>query len=94
MAEGDTDTSAAATRGAPALSADEPATGPQPTRPGDVIAAIQDGIDTTATRDNRTALAEALTALGANLGTLDTDLSAYANAAGTAFTAEPMLVAG
>lgn len=75
------------------LTAGEPATGPEPTRPGGVIAAIQDGIDTTATRGNRTALAQALTSLGADLGTLDTDLSAYANAAGTAFTAEPMLVA-
>ncbi|OEJ35352.1 hypothetical protein BGK67_00285 [Streptomyces subrutilus] len=72
----------------------EPATGPVPTRPGAVIAAIQDGIDTIATRNNRTALAQALTTLGAPLGVLDTDLSAYAHAAGTSFTAEPMLVAG
>ncbi len=71
----------------------EPATGPVPTRPGGVIAAIQDGIDTLATRDNRAALAKALTGLGANLGTPDTNLSAYARAAGTAFTAEPMLIA-
>ncbi|MGX1761633.1 DUF6603 domain-containing protein [Streptomyces lydicus] len=71
----------------------EPATGPVPTRPGGVIAAIRDGIDTTATRNDRAALAQALTGLGANLGTLDTDLSAYAQAAGTAFTAEPMLIA-
>ncbi|MDH6117864.1 hypothetical protein ABH930_005279 [Kitasatospora sp. GAS204A] len=76
------------------LSSGESATGPAPTRPGGVITAIQNGIDTTATRGNRTALAQALTALGANLGTLDTNLSAYADAAGTAFTAEPMLVAG
>ena len=78
------------------LTAGEPATGPvptRPTRPGDVITAIRDGIDTTATRGSRTALAQALTGLGANLGALDTDLGAYANAAGTAFTAEPMLVA-
>ncbi|MFG2402525.1 DUF6603 domain-containing protein [Streptomyces lydicus] len=76
------------------LSAAEAATGPEPTRPGGVIAAIQDGIDTTATRGNRTALAQALTGLGVDLGALDADLSAYALAAGTAFTAEPMLVAG
>ncbi|MFF4427206.1 DUF6603 domain-containing protein [Streptomyces sp. NPDC001549] len=75
------------------LSVGEPVTGPVPTRPGGVIAAIQNGIDTTATRGNRTALVQALTGLGANLGTLDTDLSAYAQAAGTAFTAEPMLIA-
>jgi hypothetical protein len=74
------------------LSVGEPATGPEPTRPGGVIAAIQDGIDTT--HDNRTALAQALTGLGAHLGALDTDLSAYADFAGTAFTTEPMLVAG
>ncbi|MFE1788634.1 DUF6603 domain-containing protein [Streptomyces sp. NPDC059525] len=73
------------------LTADEPAIGPTPTRPGGVIAAIRDGIGTTATR---TDLVQALTDLGANLGTLDSDLSAYARAADTAFTAEPMLVAG
>lgn len=72
----------------------EAATGPTPTRPGGVIATIQSGIDTAATRGNRTALAQALAALDTDLGALDTDLSAYANAAGTAFTAEPMLVAG
>ncbi|MFI7502482.1 DUF6603 domain-containing protein [Streptomyces sp. NPDC049687] len=76
------------------LSAGEPATGPTPTRPDGVIAVIKGGIDTTATRANRTALAQALTGLGADLGALDTDLSAYAHAVGTAFTAEPMLVAG
>ncbi|MEE1754431.1 DUF6603 domain-containing protein [Streptomyces sp. SP18CS02] len=76
------------------LSVAEPATGPTPTRPGGVIAAIQDGIDTAATSDHRTALAQALKDLGADLGTLDGDLGAYARAAGTAFTAEPMLVAG
>ncbi|WP_344331963.1 DUF6603 domain-containing protein, partial [Kitasatospora putterlickiae] len=79
------------------LSVGEPAEGPEPTRPGGVIAAIQDkqdGIDAAATRANRTALGQALAGLGADLGALDTDLSAYARAAGTAFTAEPMLVAG
>ncbi|MDK1347732.1 hypothetical protein QNO09_31505 [Streptomyces sp. 378] len=73
------------------LFAYDPATGPAPLRPGGVIAAIQDGIDTPATHDNRTALARALTDLGANPGAPDTDLSRYAHAAGTAFTAEPML---
>ncbi|MEV0277499.1 DUF6603 domain-containing protein [Streptomyces sp. NPDC050610] len=74
------------------LSAGEDATGPVPLRPGGVIAAIQDGIDTAATRGNRTALAEALTSLGADLDALDADLSGYARAAGTAFTNAPMLV--
>ncbi|CQR59532.1 Transcriptional Activator SRCAP-Like Protein [Streptomyces leeuwenhoekii] len=76
------------------LYAGEPATGAVPTRPGGVIAAIHGGIDTFTTRDNRATLAQALAGLGAGLGTLDGDLSAYAQAAGTAFTAEPMLVAG
>ncbi|MFD5435692.1 DUF6603 domain-containing protein [Kitasatospora sp. NPDC127067] len=74
----------------------EAATGPVPARPDDVnvIEVIQDGIDTPAIRSSRTALAQALTGLGADLGALDTDLSGYAHAAGTAFTAEPMLIAG
>ncbi|WP_251016010.1 DUF6603 domain-containing protein [Streptomyces sp. ISL-99] len=76
------------------LSPAEPATGPVPTRPGGVIAAIQDGIDTNTTRGHRTALAQALAGLGMDCGALDSDLSTYALAAGTAFTAEPMLLAG
>lgn len=76
------------------LTTGEPATGPLPARPGHVIAAIQDGIDTVTTRGNRTALAQALTGFGTDLGALDSDLSGYAHTAGTAFTAEPMLVAG
>ncbi|MFF3313178.1 DUF6603 domain-containing protein [Streptomyces sp. NPDC002952] len=73
----------------------ELATGPVPKRPEDVnvIQVIQDSIDTTAC-GNRTALAQAIKGLGTDLGALDTDLSGYARAAGTAFTAEPMLVAG
>ncbi|MEU2288987.1 DUF6603 domain-containing protein [Streptomyces sp. NPDC013178] len=74
----------------PLTTAEQP-TGPELDRPGGVIAAIQDGIDTPATRTSRTALAQALTGLGVDLGALDTDLSNYARAAGTAFTAEPML---
>ncbi|OKJ21773.1 hypothetical protein AMK21_10170 [Streptomyces sp. CB00316] len=72
----------------------EPATGPVPTRPGGVIAAIHNGIDTPVTRDSRAALAQALKGLGTDLGALHSELPAYAHAAGTAFTAEPMLVAG
>lgn len=63
-----------------------------PERPGGVIGLIAGGIDTDGTRDQRAALAEALTELGAGPGSLDNDLSGYAHAAGTAFTAEPMLV--
>ncbi|MCF3174591.1 hypothetical protein IPZ61_14820 [Streptomyces sioyaensis] len=74
------------------LSADEEAAGPVPVRPGGVIGLIAGGIDTAGTRDRRAALAEALTELGAGPGSLDHDLSGYAHAAGTAFTAEPMLV--
>jgi hypothetical protein len=74
------------------LSAGEGASGPVPQRPGGVIRKIQDGIDTGGTRSSRAALADALGSLGSDLGVLDTDLSAYARAAGTAFTAEPMLV--
>jgi hypothetical protein len=76
------------------LSAGEGASGPVPQRPGDasVIGKIQDGMDTPGARNNRAALADALKNLGADPGVLDADLSAYAGAAGTAFTAEPMLV--
>ncbi|MFF3763935.1 DUF6603 domain-containing protein [Streptomyces sp. NPDC001922] len=71
---------------------EEDATGPVPQRPGGVIRTIQEGVDTAGTRANRAALADALKGFGAGLGSLDADLSAYARAAGTAFTAEPMLV--
>lgn len=74
------------------LSADEEAAGPVPERPGGVIGLIAGGIDSAGTRDQRAALAEALTQLGSGPGSLDHDLSEYAHAAGTAFTAEPMLV--
>ncbi|MEU9472200.1 DUF6603 domain-containing protein [Streptomyces avermitilis] len=75
------------------LSASEVPAGVVPVRqPGQVIAVIQSGIAAPATRDARTSLVEALASLGTDLGALDSDLSAYAHAAGTAFTAEPMLV--
>ncbi|GAA2613683.1 hypothetical protein Stube_26560 [Streptomyces tubercidicus] len=74
------------------LSADEEAPGPVPQRPGGVIGTIAGGIDAPGTRTHRAALAEALTGLGAGAGPLDNDLSGYAHAAGTAFTAEPMVV--
>ncbi|WP_405843150.1 hypothetical protein OG528_31945 [Streptomyces platensis] len=74
------------------LAAGEGASGPVPLRPGGVIGKIQDAIDTSGSRSSRAALADALQSLGADLGVLDGDLSAYAHAAGTAFTAEPMLV--
>ncbi|MEU9402800.1 DUF6603 domain-containing protein [Streptomyces sp. NPDC048242] len=74
------------------LSAQEQPAGPVPLRPGGVIDAIHDGIDADATKTHRAALVEDLTGLGFDLGALDTDLSAYAQAVKTAFTAEPMLV--
>ncbi|MFI9319266.1 DUF6603 domain-containing protein [Kitasatospora aureofaciens] len=74
------------------LSAEEDPAGAQPQRPGGEIKKIQDGIDAAGTRDNRSALVGALGRLGVELGTVDSDLSRYARAAGTAFTASPMLV--
>ncbi|MEV4443145.1 DUF6603 domain-containing protein [Streptomyces sp. NPDC049577] len=74
------------------LSAAESPAGPVPQRPGTVIRTIRDGIDTAATRGNRAALVDALKRLGTDPGPVDNDLSGYARAAGTAFTAEPMLV--
>ncbi|MFF3002341.1 DUF6603 domain-containing protein [Kitasatospora sp. NPDC057940] len=74
----------------------DPAAGPVgavPRRPGGVIAAIADTIAAGAQTTARTRLADQLTALGLDLGALDSDLSGYAHAARTAFTAEPMLVA-
>ncbi|GAA5610154.1 hypothetical protein Spla01_01290 [Streptomyces platensis] len=75
------------------LSADEDSVGAEPRRPGGVIEKIHDGIDAAGTRSNRSALVGALGRLGVELGPVDTDLSGYAGAAGTAFTASPMLVA-
>ncbi|MFF0625138.1 DUF6603 domain-containing protein [Streptomyces sp. NPDC004296] len=74
------------------LSAGEEASGAEPQRAGGVIEKISDGVDAPGTRETRAALAGALTSLGADLGDLGTDLSGYAHAAGTAFTASPMLV--
>ncbi|MEW1675431.1 DUF6603 domain-containing protein [Streptomyces noursei] len=77
------------------LSAGEEASGAAPQRTSAVIGKITDreaGIDGAGTRSNRLALADALASLGADLGALDVDLSGYAQAAGTAFTAHPMLV--
>ncbi|WP_331766665.1 DUF6603 domain-containing protein [Embleya sp. NBC_00896] len=68
-------------------------TGPIPTRPTtSVIGRIRDTVDASAQRTARTALAAALTGIGHDLGALDTNLPAFAAAAATAFTAEPMLV--
>lgn len=74
------------------LSADEAPSGARPQRTCEVIGKIQDGIDAAGTRGNRSALISALEGLGVELGPLDADLSGYARAAGTAFTAHPMLV--
>lgn len=69
-------------------------TGPIPQRPtaGGVIAKIASTVDAGDQRTARTALAAAMTAAGLDLGPLDTNLPAFATAASTAFTAEPMLV--
>ncbi|MEU1376886.1 DUF6603 domain-containing protein [Streptomyces triculaminicus] len=74
------------------LSAGEAPSGAAPLRTGGVIEKIKDGIDAADTRGNRSALVGALESLGVELGALDADLSSYAGAAGTAFTASPMLV--
>jgi hypothetical protein len=72
------------------LSASEEESGRLPLRPGGVIGKIQDGIGR---NGDRAHLVTALGTLGIELGPLDADLSAYASAAGTAFTADPMLIA-
>nr|WP_202447127.1 hypothetical protein [Streptomyces sp. SID5468] len=77
--------------GNPLDPAEEP-TGPLPQRPGGVIGKISDGIDAESARPARTELARALDSLGVISAQIDQDLSTYADAAGTAFTAEPMLV--
>ncbi|MFJ7280710.1 DUF6603 domain-containing protein [Kitasatospora sp. NPDC098663] len=66
--------------------------GAVPQRPGNVIATIAETIAAAEQSDARTRLADHLTELGLDLGPLDSDLSGYAHAARTAFTAEPMLV--
>jgi hypothetical protein len=75
----------------------DPAAGPagaSPQRPpdGGVIAAIAATIAAPGQEAARARLAGQLRELGLRLGVLDTDLSRYARAAQTAFTAEPMLV--
>ncbi|MFK0288877.1 DUF6603 domain-containing protein [Streptomyces sp. NPDC090442] len=67
-------------------------TGPTPTRPGGVIAAIATTVNASAQKTARAQLAQALSGFGIDVGTPDTDFSAYARAAETAFTAEPMLM--
>ncbi|WP_051825560.1 DUF6603 domain-containing protein [Kitasatospora aureofaciens] len=74
----------------------DPDAGPEgtvPQRPGGVIATIADTVAAGPQTTARARLAGQLTALGLELGPLDSDLSGYARAARTAFTAEPMLVA-
>ncbi|MFF3863312.1 DUF6603 domain-containing protein [Streptomyces sp. NPDC002209] len=61
-------------------------------RPDGVIATIAATVAAPAQTAARSRLADALTGVGLDLGQLDNDLSAYALAAQTAFTAEPMLV--
>ncbi len=66
--------------------------GAVPGRPSGVITTIATTVAAAAQTAARAQLAAALTGLGLDLGQLDNDLSAYARAAQTAFTAEPMLV--
>ncbi|MEV0032676.1 DUF6603 domain-containing protein [Nocardia sp. NPDC050793] len=66
--------------------------GALPTRPGGVIATIAATVAATEQTAARQRLAGQLTALGFDLGALDNNLSGYARACQTAFTAEPMLV--
>ncbi|MET9216995.1 MULTISPECIES: DUF6603 domain-containing protein [unclassified Nocardia] len=73
----------------------DPAAGPVgavPQRPGNVISTIASTIAAPAQSDARRRLAGQLSALGFDLGEVDSDLSGYARACQTAFTAEPMLV--
>ncbi|MFG2116711.1 DUF6603 domain-containing protein [Streptomyces sp. NPDC048718] len=66
--------------------------GAVPWRPDGVIATIAATIAASGQTAARSRLAGQLAALGLDLGTVDSDLSRYALAARTAFTAEPMLV--
>ncbi|MGW4119143.1 DUF6603 domain-containing protein [Nocardia sp. NPDC004711] len=66
--------------------------GATPRRPGDVITTIATTVAATPQTDARRRLAGQLSALGFDLGQIDSDLSGYARACQTAFTAEPMLV--
>lgn len=66
--------------------------GAVPQRPGNAIATIAATVAAPAQTAARSRLAAQLATLGLDLGTVDGDLSRYALAAQTAFTAEPMLV--
>lgn len=66
--------------------------GPAPIRRAGTIALITSGVNAPARQTARSELAAAFTGFGLDLGPLDPDLSGYARAAATAFTAEPMLV--
>ncbi|WP_447009063.1 DUF6603 domain-containing protein [Saccharothrix sp. DSM 118769] len=75
------------------LDPDAPPTGAVPRRPagGGVIRRIVDTVAADRQVEARERLAGRLADAGLDLGLLDNDLSAYSRAAGTAFTAEPML---
>ncbi|WP_019927403.1 DUF6603 domain-containing protein [Nocardia sp. BMG111209] len=66
--------------------------GAVPRRPGRVIATIAATVAAEPQAGARRRLAAQLSAAGFDLGELDSDLSGYARACRTAFTAEPMLV--
>ncbi|MET8298751.1 DUF6603 domain-containing protein [Streptomyces sp. NPDC005180] len=74
------------------LDPDAQPVGPVPLRQDGAIGIIARTVAAPAQNSARAQLAQALTGLGLGLGALDTDLSAHADAAESAFTAEPMLV--
>ncbi|WP_157955253.1 DUF6603 domain-containing protein [Streptomyces noursei] len=74
------------------LDADAEPVGPEPERRAGSISVIARTVAATAQNTARADLTKALTGLGLDLGQLDADLSAHADAADTAFTAEPLLV--
>ncbi|OPC77911.1 hypothetical protein B4N89_37315 [Embleya scabrispora] len=68
--------------------------GPVPQRPSrSVVEAIVTGVNSDPVKARRSALLDAVETLGLlDRGPVDTDLAAYKSAAGTAFTADPMLI--
>ncbi|MFB6566413.1 DUF6603 domain-containing protein [Streptomyces noursei] len=76
------------------LDADAEPTGPIPRRlpGGEAIGRIADTVDASSQRAARSALADALTTAGVDLGTLDQALPGYVRASQISFTAAPLLV--
>ncbi|MER7987688.1 DUF6603 domain-containing protein [Streptomyces noursei] len=74
------------------LDANAQPVGPVPQRRTGTIGTIRRTVAAQAQNDDRAQLTAALSGLGFELGPLDEDLTAHADAAETAFTAEPLLV--